>query len=101
MANRTFAIIKPDALKNGHLGKIYDRILKAEFIILGAKIIRMSRTQAQGFYSIHINKLFMEYVDHLYVKPIYLESKDGFHLLRQIFPIVLFLHKKMKNFENN
>ena len=31
MSNRTFAIIKPDAVKNGYTGKIYDRIISAEF----------------------------------------------------------------------
>ena len=31
MKDRTFAIIKPDAVRKGHTGKIYDRILKANF----------------------------------------------------------------------
>ena len=58
MANRTFAIIKPDAIKNGHTGKIYDRIQDAEFRILGAKLIRMTLAQAEGFYSVHLGKPF-------------------------------------------
>ena len=58
MANRTFAIIKPDALKNGTTGKIYDRILDAKFKILGAKLIRMTLAQAEGFYAVHIGKPF-------------------------------------------
>ena len=41
MSNRTFAIIKPDAVKNGHTGKIIDRIIVAGFKILGARIIKM------------------------------------------------------------
>ena len=60
MANRTFAIIKPDAMRNGYLGKIYDRIIAANFIILGAKIIHMSKAQAQEFYSVHKGKSFYE-----------------------------------------
>ena len=60
MANRTFAIIKPDAVKNGHTGKIYDRILEAEFRIIGVKLIRMTLAQAQGFYAIHKGKPFYE-----------------------------------------
>ena len=47
MNNRTFAIIKPDAVKNGDTGKIYDRILKADFNILSAKLLRMTKTQAK------------------------------------------------------
>ena len=58
MINRTLAIIKPDAVKNGHIGKIYDRILNAEFKILGAKLIRMTLSQAEGFYAVHTGKPF-------------------------------------------
>ena len=60
MANRTFAIIKPDAMRNGYLGKIYDRIIADNFTILGAKIIHMSKAQAQEFYSVHKGKPFYE-----------------------------------------
>ena len=58
MANRTFAIIKPDAMKNGTTGKIYDRILDAKFKILGAKLIRMTLAQAEEFYAVHTGKPF-------------------------------------------
>lgn len=60
MSNLTFAIIKPDAVKNGNTGKIYDRIISAGFKILGAKLIRMTLAQAQGFYAIHEGKPFYE-----------------------------------------
>ena len=60
MGNRTFAMIKPDAMKNGYAGKILDRIINAKFNILGAKIIRMSKKQAEGFYSIHSEKPFFD-----------------------------------------
>ena len=58
MNNRTFAIIKPDAVKNGNTGKIYDRILKAHFKILCAKLLRMTVGQAEGFYAIHKERPF-------------------------------------------
>ena len=60
MSNRTFAIIKPDAVKKGNVGKIYDRIILAGFNILGAKLIKMSLIQAQGFYCVHKGKSFYE-----------------------------------------
>jgi len=60
MGNRTFAMIKPDAMNNGYSGKILDRIINAKFNILGAKIVRMSKNQAEGFYSIHSEKPFFE-----------------------------------------
>ena len=58
MNNRTFAIIKPDAVKNGNTGKIYDRIIKADFKILCAKLLRMTVGQAEGFYAIHKERPF-------------------------------------------
>ena len=60
MSNRTFAIIKPDAVINGHTGKIYDRIISSGFNILCAKLIKMSLLQAQGFYKIHKGKPFYD-----------------------------------------
>ena len=60
MSNRTFAIIKPDAVKQGNTGKIYDRIISAGFNILGAKLIKMSLLQVQGFYGINKDKPFYE-----------------------------------------
>ena len=58
MNNKTFAIIKPDAVNNGHTGKIYDRILKAGFTILSAKLLRMTKKQAEGFYEVHKERPF-------------------------------------------
>ena len=60
MSNLTLAIIKPDAVKKGTAGKIYDRIISAGFKILGAKLINMSLAQAEGFYAIHKGKPFYE-----------------------------------------
>jgi len=60
MSNRTLAIIKPDAIKKGNAGKIYNQIILSGFNILGAKLIKMSLLQAQGFYSVHKGKPFYE-----------------------------------------
>ncbi len=60
MKNLTFAIIKPDAIKNNYTGKIYDHILNSNFEILGSKLIRMTKKQAEGFYDIHRDKPFFE-----------------------------------------
>ena len=49
MTNRTFALIKPDAVKNRYTGKIYDRILQTGFTILSAKLLKMTLIQAEGF----------------------------------------------------
>ena len=60
MTNRTFAIIKPDAVKNNYSGKIIDHILKSDFKILTTRLIRMTISQAEGFYGIHKGKPFFE-----------------------------------------
>ena len=60
MNNRTFAMIKPDAVRNGYIGKILDRIIEADFKILGAKLIRMTKAQAEGFYAIHRERPFFQ-----------------------------------------
>ena len=56
--DRTFAIIKPDAVKNGHTGNIYDRIQQYNFKVIGAKLLRMSQEQAEDFYGIHKERPF-------------------------------------------
>ena len=58
MKDRTFAIIKPDAVNNGHTGNIYDRIQKFNFKVIGAKLLRMTQEQAEGFYGIHKERPF-------------------------------------------
>ena len=58
MGNRTFAIIKPDAVRNGDTGKIYDRIIQAGFTIVSAKLLKMTMDQAEGFYAVHRERPF-------------------------------------------
>ena len=58
MNNQTFAIIKPDAVRNGYSGKIIDRMITSDFKILGLKLTRMTKSQAEGFYEIHKDKPF-------------------------------------------
>ena len=60
MKNRTLAIIKPDAVENNYTGLIYDRILRNNFKILCAKLIKMTKKQAEGFYSVHKEKPFYD-----------------------------------------
>jgi nucleoside-diphosphate kinase len=42
------------------MGKILDRIIEADFKILGAKLIRMTKAQAEGFYAIHRERPFFQ-----------------------------------------
>jgi nucleoside-diphosphate kinase len=58
MDNLTFGIIKPDALRAGHPGKIIQRILDNGFHIRGLKLIHMTRKEAEGFYAVHRERPF-------------------------------------------
>ncbi len=58
MSNLTFGIIKPDAVRKGHAGKIIDRILESGFKIRGMKLIHQSLRQAEGFYAVHAERPF-------------------------------------------
>ena len=58
MNNITFAIIKPDAVKKNNTGLIYDRIIKSGFKIIGAKKKKITKDEANEFYSIHSDKPF-------------------------------------------
>tara|TARA_B100001094_G_scaffold328966_1_gene390659 strand:+ start:1313 stop:1729 length:417 start_codon:yes stop_codon:yes gene_type:complete len=60
MTNKTFAIIKPDAVKNNYTGKIYNHILEFGFKILSAKLIKMSKNQAEHFYIVHKERPFYD-----------------------------------------
>jgi len=58
MSNLTFGIIKPDAVKKGHSGKIIDRILGDGFKIRGMKLVHLSKREAEGFYEVHKERPF-------------------------------------------
>lgn len=55
---RTFAIIKPDAVRKGHAGAIIGRIEAAGFTIKAMRKTWLTRAQAEGFYAVHTGKPF-------------------------------------------
>ena len=58
MAQRTFSIVKPDAVRKGYTGAILAEIEKAGFQIAAIKKQSISREQAQGFYAVHKDRPF-------------------------------------------
>jgi len=56
----TFAIIKPKAVANGHIGAILHTINAGGFRIRGVKMLQMTRKQAEDFYAAHKKKDFFE-----------------------------------------
>jgi len=60
VAQRTFSIIKPDAVRNGHTGAILAELDKAGFKIVAIKKASISKDQAKGFYYVHAQRPFFE-----------------------------------------
>lgn len=58
MSNRTFTMIKPDAMSKGHAGAILDRIIKEGYRIVALKQIKLSAEKAGEFYSVHKERPF-------------------------------------------
>lgn len=56
--NRTFTMIKPDAVENGHVGAILEKITAAGFKIVAMKLTQLSRRDAEAFYAIHSERPF-------------------------------------------
>ncbi len=56
--NITFTMIKPDAVENGHIGAILEKINKAGFRIKAMKMTQLSKRDAELFYSIHKERPF-------------------------------------------
>jgi len=70
--NRTFTMIKPDAVANGHAGKILDNIIQAGFKVVALKYTRLSEERAGDFYGIHRERPFFgELVSFMTSGPIY------------------------------
>lgn len=54
----TLAIVKPDAVRAGHTGKILALLEGAGFVIRAARLVRLSGAQAEGFYEVHRDRPF-------------------------------------------
>ena len=57
---RTFAIIKPDAVKAGAAGQILTRIEQAGFAVRGMRLTHLSKREAEGFYAVHRARPFFD-----------------------------------------
>ncbi len=57
---RTLTIIKPDAVKSGHVGDIIKIFEAHQFTILAARLVNLTKQEAQGFYHVHRARPFFE-----------------------------------------
>lgn len=75
---RTLSIVKPDAVAAGHTGEILARIEKAGLRILALKMLRLSETQAEGFYAVHRQRpFFRSLVDFMTSGPVVVGVLEG------------------------
>ncbi|MDU8924656.1 nucleoside-diphosphate kinase [Pasteurellaceae bacterium LIM206] len=71
MSERTLSIIKPDAVERNLVGKILARFEENGFQIVAAKMLRLNREQAEGFYAEHKGKAFFDsLVEYMMSAPI-------------------------------
>jgi len=56
--NRTFTMIKPDGVENGHIGAILEKITAAGFNIVALKLTQMTKADAESFYAVHNERPF-------------------------------------------
>ena len=76
--NRTFSIIKPDATKRNITGAINKIIEDNGLVIIAQKRIKLSREQAEGFYSIHKAKpFFNDLIEYMTSGPVIVQVLEG------------------------
>ena len=75
---RTFSIVKPDAVKRNLIGAIYRRIEKTGMQVVAAKMLSLTKEQAQGFYAEHEGKVFFEpLVEYMTSGPVMVQVLEG------------------------
>ena len=75
---RTFSIIKPDAVRRNLIGKILTKFEDAGLRPIALKKIHMTRAQAEGFYSVHKDRPFYgELVDQMIASPVVVQVLEG------------------------
>lgn len=75
---RTFSIVKPDAVAKNVIGEIYSRFERAGLRIVAAKMIHLSREKAEGFYAEHKERPFFgALVDFMTSGPVMVQVLEG------------------------
>jgi nucleoside-diphosphate kinase len=75
---QTFSIIKPDAVAKNIIGEIYSRFEKAGLRIVAARMVHLSKEQAQGFYAVHKERPFYnDLVEFMTSGPVMVQVLEG------------------------
>lgn len=75
---RTFSIVKPDAVAKNVIGEIYSRFEKNGLKIIAAKMLHLTREQAEGFYAVHKERAFFnDLVSFMISGPVIMQVLEG------------------------
>ncbi len=85
---RTFSIIKPDAVAAGQAGEILAMLERAGFRIIGMRMVKLSQQQAEGFYAVHRERPFfpslVKFMTEGRIVALALEREDAVKKLREV-----------------
>jgi nucleoside-diphosphate kinase len=74
----TLSIIKPDAVAKNVIGQIYSRFEQAGLVVVAAKMVQLSRAQAESFYEIHKERpFFKDLVEFMISGPVMIQALKG------------------------
>jgi nucleoside-diphosphate kinase len=75
---RTLSIIKPDAVAKNVIGEIYARFEKAGLKVIAARMVHLSRKDAEGFYAVHKGRpFFNDLVEFMSTGPVMIQVLEG------------------------
>jgi nucleoside-diphosphate kinase len=75
---RTLSIIKPDGVEKNVIGEIYKRFEDSGLTIVEAKMLHLTREQAEGFYAVHKERpFFSDLVDYMISGPVMVQVLQG------------------------
>jgi len=75
---RTFSIVKPDAVAKNVIGEIYNRFEKGGLRIVASKMLQLSKEQAEGFYAVHKERpFFNDLVSFMISGPVMVQVLEG------------------------
>lgn len=81
---RTFSIIKPDGVEKNLLGEIYKRFEEAGLKIIAARMIQLTKEQAEDFYAVHRERpFFNDLVAYMTSGPVMVQTLEGENAIQQ------------------
>jgi nucleoside-diphosphate kinase len=81
---RTFSIIKPDGVEKNLIGEIYKRFEGAGLQIIAARMVHLTKEQAEGFYAVHSERpFFNDLVAYMTSGPVVVQALEGENAIQQ------------------